>query len=172
MFRYIAYDASPQRGVEIFADVERIIYVDAFGANAAVRDRRLPLATLGHGRCSLLDKVQAHIHQTWLDYGPTMRSLTRANRAARQCLADQGTEFGIADVADVTHECAYSTRRCLARSTFWIPFSQDALERLCWWHAWESEAKSVCQRLRNKLHRDFFMYRLAWQAKRLTWSVL
>ena len=51
-----------------------------------------------------LDKVQAHIHQTWLEYGPTMRSLTRANSVVRQCLSDRGTEFGIADVADVTHE--------------------------------------------------------------------
>ena len=102
LLRYIAYDASPQRGVEIFVAVERIIYVDAFGANAAVRDRRLPLVTLGHGRCSLPDKVQAHIHQTWLDYGPTMSYLTRANSAVRQCLSDQGTEFAIADDADVT----------------------------------------------------------------------
>ena len=107
LFLYIAYDASPQRGVEIFAAVERI-YVDDGGANAAVRNRRLPLATLVHGRCSLPVKVQAHTHQTWLDYGPTLCSLTRANRVARQCLSDQGTEFAIADVADVTHECAYS----------------------------------------------------------------
>jgi hypothetical protein len=125
LFRYIAYDASPQRGVEIFVVVERIIHVDACGANAAVRNRRLPLVTLGHGRCSLLDKVQAHIHQTWLDYGPTMCSLTRANSVARQCLSDQGTEFAIADVSDVTHSgCIHVPCRCLARSTSWIPFSK------------------------------------------------
>ena len=64
LFRYIAYDASPQRDVEIFVAVERIIYAVVGGANAAVRDRRLPLVTLGHGRCSLVDKVQAHIHRT------------------------------------------------------------------------------------------------------------
>jgi hypothetical protein len=40
LFRYNAYVASPQRGVKIFAAVERIIHVDACGANAAVRNRR------------------------------------------------------------------------------------------------------------------------------------
>jgi hypothetical protein len=98
-----------------------------------------------------------------------MRSLTRANSVARQCLADEGTELGIADVADVTHECAYSTQTSgsgewLYPCAMQVPGTQhildtifkDSVERLCWWHAWERDAKAVCQWLHKKLHRDFF----------------
>ena len=93
IFRYIAYDASPQRGVELFATVERVLTVDECGNTALVRERRLPLVTLGHGRASLCDKIQAHVHQTWLEYGPRLTTLRRANVSVRQRLSDMGTEF-------------------------------------------------------------------------------
>ena len=69
-FRYIAYDASPQKGTELFASVERLIFVDGEWRHPVVQERRLPLVTLGHGRFSLPDTLQAHVHPTWLDYGP------------------------------------------------------------------------------------------------------
>ena len=118
---------------------------------------------LATGDALLPDKVQAHIHQTWLDYGPTMCSLTRANCAVRQCLSDQGTEFAIADVSDVTHECAYSGKtpspgQRLYPCAMQVPVTQhildtilqDSVERWCWWHAWERDAKAVCQRLHKR----------------------
>ena len=52
-FRYLAYDAIPQRGVDIFATVQRVLTVlssDGRTPVAAVHERRLPLLTLGHGR--------------------------------------------------------------------------------------------------------------------------
>ena len=60
---------------------------DRFSATSAVDERRLPLVTLGHGRTSLEDKVQPHIHQALLEYGPGQDTLQRANCAVRQCLA-------------------------------------------------------------------------------------
>ena len=75
----------------------------------------------------------------------------------------------IADVSDVTHECAYSGKtpspgQWLYPCAMQVPGTQhflytilkDSVERLCWWHAWERDAKVVCQRLHKKLHRDFF----------------
>ena len=67
-----------------------------------VEERSLPLVTLGHGRASLLDKLQAHVHQDWPDYGSSLMRFEHASLMARQCLTDMGTEFGIADAADVT----------------------------------------------------------------------
>ena len=83
VFRYLAYDASPQGGVEVFATVERVVTLPALGAPVEVHERRLPLVTLGHGRTTLSDKVQAHIHQTWLEYGPGLDTIQRANSVVR-----------------------------------------------------------------------------------------
>ena len=72
-FRYLAYDASPQRGVEVFATVERAVTLlsnDNTGPVFAVCQRRLPLVTLGQGRTTLGDKLLAHVHQTMLEHGP------------------------------------------------------------------------------------------------------
>ena len=41
---------------------------------------------------------------------------------------------------------------------------QDAVDRLSWWHAWESDAKCVAQWLHAKSHRAFLQSRLAGHA--------
>ncbi len=66
-----------------------------------VRERLLPLAVLGCGRMRLSEKLNAHCHQVWLEYGPSIRDCRRANLDVRQCLSDMGTEIGIADARDV-----------------------------------------------------------------------
>ena len=99
-FRYVTFDASSQRGVEIFASSERICTFDTEFFVTCQR-RRLPLVVLGHGRVSLGDKLQAFVHQTWLEYGPFVKSVHVANAAVRQCLSDSGTEFGLCDARDV-----------------------------------------------------------------------
>ena len=81
--------------------MERVVAVDACGLPLVVRERRLRLVVLGHGRASLCDKCQAHAHQAWFDYGPPLNSSQRAKLVVRQCLSDMGTEFGLADAADV-----------------------------------------------------------------------
>ena len=61
------------------------------------------LATIGHGRVSLLDKIQAHAPQAGLVYGPPLQTLARANASARQRSLDMGAEFGVADAPEVKH---------------------------------------------------------------------
>ena len=56
-FRDLAYYASPQRGIELFATVERVVTVDACGNSMVVRERRLPLGPIGHGRASLSARI-------------------------------------------------------------------------------------------------------------------
>ena len=176
VFRYLAYDASPQKGVEIFATVERVLTVlsnDRFSATSAVDERRLPLVTLGHGRTSLEDKVQAHIHQVWLEYGPGQDTLQRANSAVRQCLSDMGTEFGLADVVDVTPLCTRTgdgdgMNSCLYPLALQVPGPQHLLDTLLkdglatvpWWSTWEGQAKAACQWLHPKTRRQFLQRRL------------
>ena len=98
-YRYLGFDASPQSlGIEVFAIVERVIERPALRqwlfdrTEIDVEVRRLPLSMLGHTHAGLADKVQAHVHQTWLEYGPSVEQVRRANLDVRQCLSDMGTE--------------------------------------------------------------------------------
>ena len=112
LFRYVGIDASPQRpGLEVLATVERVIVkADIRDAQRGqpkppVEQRRMPVSILGHGRCGLAEKVQAHIHQTWLEYGPSLEQVRAANADVRQVISDMGTELAIADTADVLQAC-------------------------------------------------------------------
>lgn len=107
-YRYLGIDASPQRpGQEVLVCVERVIRSADVHPNSKppVEERRLPPSTLGHGRYGLAEKVQATIHQTWLDYGPSLAQTRSANMDVRQVLTDMGTEFGIVDYPDVLATC-------------------------------------------------------------------
>ena len=152
-----------RKGTELFASAERLICVDGDGRHPVVEERRLPLVTLGHGRFSLPDKLQALVHQTWLEYGPCVETRTRVNVAVRQCLSDQGTEFGLSEASDVSSACAHSvdadTRgECMFPYAIQVPgpqhildtILQDAVDRLSWWHAWESDAKCIAQWLHSE----------------------
>ena len=55
-----------------------------------VEQRRMPVSVLGHGRCGLSEKVQAHVHQTWLEYGPSIQQVRAANANVRQIISDIG----------------------------------------------------------------------------------
>ena len=74
--------------------------------------RRLPVSCLGHGRAALADKLQATVHATWLEYGPSLDTLAQANLDVRQVLTDMGTELAIADAPAVASHCI-STKRQL-----------------------------------------------------------
>ena len=97
--RYLSFDASPQHGQEIFASVERVVsradlrFVRP-GGLPAVRCRGMPLCVLGTGRQGLAEKTQAHLHQTWLEYGPKMADVRRACAAVVTVLTDLGVEAG------------------------------------------------------------------------------
>jgi len=131
------------------------------------------MVTLGHGRASPADNIEARDHQTWLAYGPRMDTLRRANSAVHQCLSDMGTEFGLVDAPDVAHLCSYGHGPVMPGQWLYpyalqIPGTQhildtilrDGLCRLEWWTSWETEAKVVCQWLHQKPHREFLPNRL------------
>lgn len=182
LHRYLSFDASPQsRGVEVLVTVERVVTHEALLAWApghpypAVEVRRLPISVLGHGRCGLADKAQAHIHQCWLEYGPSSQSLRAANACVRECLSDMGTELGIADHADVVDECIHgqpcsqsSQHDFLYPLALGVPGPQhildgvlrDTLDTLDWWPSWQAQAKVTAQWLNSEAHRQFLQQRL------------
>ena len=173
-FRWIAFDASPQRsGIEVFASSERILEqrsldVASLSWPKEVQERRLPLATLAQGRAHLSDKVQAHIHQCWLEYGGNLGRLRAANCDVRGTLSDCGTELGIGDYADVLGHLygkkadAGENAGHLYPLALVVPGPQHiidtvirtCLDKLTWWSAWSSAAKVVCQWLASADHRD------------------
>ena len=191
-FRYLGFDASPQLGREIFATVERTVLrkslealsdMSAFpgGVHAdTVEIRRLPLATLGQGRASLPDRVHAHIHQCWLEYGGSISAMRQANMDVRAVLSDMGTEAGIGDYADVVAAMygptaglhpGYGTgdELAIAATTTYlypralaVPGPQHIIDnllcagfhRLPWWKQWETQAKAVSQYVHPVAHRE------------------
>ena len=97
----------------------------------------------------------------------------RANAAVRQCLSEMGTEFGLADARDITHE--RMRVRDVAHAGTWlypaalqVPGTQhildtilkDDLESVTWWHAWEQAAKVVCQWVHPRPRREWLQSRL------------
>ena len=179
-YRYLAYDASPQRGHEFFVTVERVVRRSEVALAsfeswpAAVESRLLPLCVLGHGRMGSAEKVQTHIHQVWLDYGPAASDVRTANLDVRQCLSDMGTEFAICDAADVVAQCIGQPGAEAPAGAHLYPFAlavpgpqhiidlslRYGLHSLSWWPAWQRSAKVVCQWLRSASHRHFFQVRL------------
>ena len=104
-FRYLAYDASPKQGTELFGCVERAVLAKDLrgmedGGVYDVIARQLPLCQLGHLRLSTADKAATLTHQAWLDYGPEIESVWAANSDVRSCLSGMGAELGVPDMAD------------------------------------------------------------------------
>ena len=191
-YRYIGVDASPQKpGVEVLAVAERVILRRALKEMqpgqlwpAGLIQRRLPVSCLGHGRAGLADKVQATVHATWLEYGPSLHTLAQANLDVRQVLTDMGTELGIADAAAVDSLCVPTKRKPIWSSSsrpgldggallfplaLGVPGMQhildsilkDSLRALSWWPIWQAQAKAVSQWLGYENHRDFLQSLLA-----------
>ncbi|MCP4244934.1 MAG: hypothetical protein GY772_30700 [bacterium] len=178
VFRYVAFDASPQRsGLEVFGAAERVIrQCDVGGGGASVEasavvQRRLPIVSLGQGRASRADKAEAHVHQTFLDYGQCAATFAAAFRDVRQCLSDMGAEFGIGGFADI--RAAYLRGELAASApndakghlfplALEVPGSQHitdvclrlALSALDFWPQWQAQAKAACQFLASVNHRD------------------
>ena len=150
----------------------------------------MPVSCLGHGRAGLADKLQATVHATWLEYGPSLETLSQANLDVRQVLTDMGTELGIADAAAVDSLCVPTKRRpswpssstqgsehilSPPKHAFLYPYAlgapgmqhildsilQDSVRLLTWWPTWQAQAKAVCQWLGYENHRDFLKPHLA-----------
>ena len=183
LFRYISVDASPQLQMshEVFVGVERIVERSALQNKSkasvsadSIRMRKLPLATLGQGKQALEDKVAAHVHQTWCDYGPSRADVRTACASVRQVLTDMGAEFGIANYPDVIDECIKLQRDeasggdGVSSHEFLFPYAlqvpgllhlldwvvRQTIEDLPWWPAWQSKAKKILQYAHGQNHRD------------------
>ena len=168
----------------MFASVERVIQASDAGAHARdskppVEIRRMPLSVLGQARAALIDKVQAHVHQTWLEYGPRAEDVRRANAAVRQCLSDMGTELAIADAADVVHACLtgqtlHTHQQQDPQGAYLYPLAlavpgpqhivdgliRQSMGAISWWPGWQADAKVVCQTLHGAGQRDRLVHRL------------
>lgn len=172
--RYLAFDASPQMGIEVFATVERCILWADLEANAhqgikpAVEERRLPLVTLGAMRMGLAEKLQAHVHQVALEYGPGAAAVKVANADVRVCLSDMGTELGIGDSPDVVGQCLdghsanLNSRGFLYPRAFTVPGPQHIVDGVLggsvalleFWPVWSAGAKGVLQWCHPKMRRE------------------
>ncbi len=192
-FRFVSFDASPQRpGVEVFASLERTLrqevvalaFADGHWPEQGQHDRchpveirRLPLATLGQGRASLSDKVQAHCHQCWLEYGQSMEALRAANADVRGVLSDMGVELGIGDYADILDDMypqGTAVEPHNGRLGHLYPFALvvpgpqhiiDNVVKTClgtipWWSQWQAASKALCQWLSAQNHREVLQRRL------------
>ena len=186
--RYLAFDGSPQHGDHLFATVERVL--DGVGRDGAdgggtvgvqVHSRLMPLSVLGHCRQGLAEKTQALLHQTWLEYGPSLRAVRRANGAVRVVLTDMGVEFGVSEVWDVVPEAVGRAgplaavgpqenvgaggvvRQHLFPWAFGIPGTQHivdaalkgSFDSLGWWDAFVGKMKVVSQWLHAVTHRRY-----------------
>ena len=179
--RYLSFDASPQHGQEIFASVERLVSrADLRGVGPGglpeVRCRGMPLCVLGTGRQGLAEKTQAHLHQTWLEYGPKMADVRRACAAVVTVLTDLGVEAGVVDALDVVEEslvlgCPASAEapvenagggvRYLFPRAFGVPGPQhaidgtlhEAIQAQPWWTGFQVRLKAVAQYVRVVAHR-------------------
>ena len=189
--RYIAFDASPQHGQDIFVTVERVVERAALGSlcqldRPVVDIRTMPVSILGTGRMGLAEKTQAHIHQTWLDYGPAARDVREACASVLSILSDMGTEFGIGDALDVIdqslgHDASSQGQqrdsalpaivdetKYLYPNAIVVPGPQHiidnalhtSLEGQVWWPAFQVSLKAVAQWLHPVTNRRFLRSKL------------
>ncbi len=103
----------------------------------------------------MVSKTEAHIHQTWLEYGPS----ATAAADVRQCLSDLGTEFGIVNSMDVVEQYLDKTVPLPERPAFLYPYAMQvpgilhiidgavraAVQTLSFWPAWQEGSKRILQ---------------------------
>ena len=172
-YRYLAFDASPQHGTELFGTVERIVLESDLKAHyhgatqLDVYARKLPICQLGQCRLGAAEKAQTLLHQIYLEYGPSPAAVILANYDVRACLTDMGTEMSIVDMANISAACLPSAKPLLrpaaAGDVEWlfpnalgIPGLQHVsdlclrtgVENLPWWPSWQSDAKVIAQWLK------------------------
>ena len=107
-----------------------------------------------------------------------MADVRRANMDVRQCLSDMGTELGIADSMDNVGMCVGRPSEDSAASGHLYPLALcvpgcqhildsalvRGLESLAWWPDWQKSAKTTCQWLGPKMHRDLLAGLIAKQS--------
>ena len=168
--RYLAFDASPQAGGEVMASVERVTrrsgQVSRVSASE-VEIRTMPLVMLGQGRTGSADKTAALVHQTFLEYGPSVQSVRAANMCVRQCLTDMGTELAVVESRDAVGQILGQPGLDSTEMSYMFPFAlqipgpqhildgalKKAMEDLEWWPAFSAQLRAVANYVRSKGHR-------------------
>ena len=130
----------------------------------------LPLVTLGVGKAGLQDKVASHIHQVFLDYGPSIGHVRAACCDVRQVMSDMGTELGISNFGDCigqvlgdqlewSGEAVPWSVSAGADRSFLYPFAlqtpgvlhivdwiiRSTIEQFPWWPGWQSDCTRLLQ---------------------------
>ena len=179
-FRYLSFDASPQRGWEMFGSVERLVTLEQLlSEKPEVTARRLPLTVLNASKQKLQDKVMAHIHQVTLMCGRDIKVLRKVNREVRQCITDMGVELGIGDFPDVLPEFFGQQQDQQAARGFLYPLAlvipgpqhildtvlQHGLSVIPWWPEWQARAKILCQFVHKVTYRSDLQRRVLEAAK-------
>ena len=115
-FQFINFDASPQHGLEIMGMQEtKIAHEDVYNKTFddvnpdAIKSHRAPVVGMGQGKTGLLDKAVTITHQRWLEHGPTVYHMRKANLDARVGLTDMGTELGVGDHLDIIENVIQQT---------------------------------------------------------------
>ena len=121
------------------------------------------------------EKTQGHVHQVWVEFGPSAEDVRAANLDCRACLSDMGTEFSIGDTSDVVDQCigqlgqdSTNSTRFLYPRAFSVPGLQHIIdfalqygfEELSWWNEWQRAAKSVVQWLHPANRRQMLQERV------------
>ena len=190
-FRFIACDASPQfsQSVEVFVTVERLIRREAISGKSMASvpgqelvSRTLPLVTLGAGKAGLIDKVASHVHQLFLEYGPSIGHVSAVCYDVRQVMSDMGTEFGISNFGKAVDRVLGGQLQWSGEGVPWsLPEAQEAdrsqylypfaiqtpgllhivdwiirstVQQLPWWPGWQLQCKRLLQFCHGQAHRD------------------
>lgn len=186
-YRYLACDASPQKrmGYEVFVSRERVILRSSLAGKTiadvseiGVQTRTLPVAGLGQGACGVANKVHAHVHQTWLDYGPHEGRLRSACNDVRQLLTDMGPEFDVADYGDIIPGYLGQAISSDTGQSYLYPLAmqvpgirhiidwviQDVLYELDFWPAFNKDTTRIIAYFNKARHRELVKKKLLAQA--------
>lgn len=169
-------------GLEAMATVEVVVRcADVVGVPLesitpeCLHSRVLPLATLGYGRASVVDKTATVVHQLFLDYGHSQHALQTACREVRQCMSDMGTEYGIRNAMNMVGELFAEAPLTGSADSFLFPFAMQVpgvlhtvdlclrtvSERQCWFPSWLDALKAVVQCVRPLRRREAIAHRIA-----------
>ena len=116
----LAYDSSPQHGVEMFnTSLRAVSYLPSplpainretpfadhsWASGCWGRQTLLPCQVLGCGRMSVPDKLATLLHQFVLEFGPGEDAIRRALSCVVCALSDMGADIAIAEARDCLPE--------------------------------------------------------------------
>ena len=117
--RYDCFGAGPQskHTVEVFVSSGRLACRAALGGQRLgqvnpvhMHPRVRPLTIVGQGKAGLEDKIAAHVHQAWHEYGPEPEDGLASTRHVRPAITCVGAEFDVPNCTDIGGHSAWSCK--------------------------------------------------------------